>query len=507
MGHTFCKLFCHPLVFTFMKQFSWFSVLVIALASSLGALYLDHQFFRDKGMPYVSIAERQKEVLGKYAKDSVPAFSASINFVAAAQKVQDAVVHIRSTYSQTPSSLRKMHPNVPGFDDFFESPGGANQSSGSGVILTDDGLIVTNHHVVDEASTIEVILNNKQSFPATLLGTDPTTDLALLRIEAKGLPFIPYGDSDGLTIGEWVLAIGNPFDLTSTVTAGIISGKGRSINLLREKSNLAIESFIQTDAAVNPGNSGGALVNLKGDLVGINTAIASSTGSYSGYSFAVPVNLVKKVIQDLKEFGVVQRGLLGVSVQDVDARMAADLQLKAIEGVFVREVNQGSAASTAGIRKGDLILSINGKKVNSVPELQEAVGRYRPGEKIKASVLREGQISDLSVVLKNQVGTTQMMKEASGSLEVPELGATLGELPSSKKKELGIEFGLDLTQLQKGPLQASGLEEGYVLYRMDRKPLRQPQDAQNLYRQARGGILVEAFSPDGRLEYFAVVKK
>jgi S1-C subfamily serine protease len=352
-----------------------------------------------------------------------------------------------------------------------------------------------------------VILHNKQSYRATIVGKDPTTYLALLKIEAKGLPFIKYGDSDKLQIGEWVLAIGNPFDLTSTVTAGIISGKARSINILREKSNLAIESFIQTDAAVNPGNSGGALVNLQGDLIGINTAIASPTGSYSGYSFAIPANLVLKVIQDLKEFGSVQRALLGVSVMDVDANLARELSLKEIEGVFVRGVNAGSAAEKAGIKKGDLIVSVNDKAVNSVPELQEVIGRYRPGVKVKTRIKREGKILDLSLTLKNEAGTTALRNNPGKSeTDVPELGATFQIPESDKMEEMGIEGGLEITSIRKGPLQSAGLETGYIITRIDKKTVRDPASLRAYFLNVKGGILVEALNPSGQKEYFAVVK-
>ncbi len=490
-----------------MKNLSWISTLVIALTASLGALYIDRNFLRNNELPYVSLAERQKDVLGKYLSDTLPAFGANVNFVAAAERVKNGVVYIRSRYNGPTKSLQDMHKNIPDFEDLFQDPSRRNESSGSGVIITDDGFIVTNYHVVDEASEVEVILHNKQSYRATIVGKDPTTDLALLKIEAKRLPFIKYGDSDKLQIGEWVLAIGNPFDLTSTVTAGIISGKARSINILREKSNLAIESFIQTDAAVNPGNSGGALVNLQGDLIGINTAIASPTGSYSGYSFAIPANLVLKVIQDLKEFGSVQRALLGVSVMDVDANLARELSLKEIEGVYVRGVNAGSAAEKAGIKKGDLIVSINDKAVNSVPELQEVIGRYRPGVKVKTRIKREGKILDLALTLKNEAGTTALRNNPGKSeTDVPELGATF-QIPDQEKLEtMGIDGGIEITSLRDGPLQSAGLETGYIITRIDKKPVRDPASLRAYFLNVKGGILVEALNPLGQKEYFAVVK-
>ena len=490
-----------------MKNLSWVSVLVIALAASLGALYIDRNFFRDQKVAYQTIGERQAEVLGKYFSDTLPSFGANINFVSAAQRVRGSVVYIRSTYSKMPELMRKDHENVPEMEDFFKDRSPMNQSSGSGVILTDDGYIVTNNHVIDEAGKVEVILENKQSFEAQVIGTDPTTDLALLKINASGLPFLKYGDSDKLQVGEWVLAIGNPFDLTSTVTAGIISGKGRNINILREKSNLAIESFIQTDAAVNPGNSGGALVNLKGELVGINTAIASPTGSYSGYSFAVPSDLTQKVIDDLLKFGTVQRALLGVSIIDIDSRLANELNLKSIEGVYVREVNPGSAAALAKIASGDVILAINGKTVGTVPELQEVVGRFRPGDKVKLEILRKGERQEITVILKNQSGNTQLAKrENNKSIEIKELGGEFASVSTQRKGELGIQSGVEVVRISDRRLEKIGLIEGFVIQKMDKQPVRNPQDVERIYSKAKGGILVEGFNPDGEREFFALVK-
>ncbi len=489
------------------KGFSWFSVLIISLVSSLGALYLDRKVFRDSEQPYQSISERQTDILSKYFSDTLPAFGANVNFVAPAQRVKSSVVHIRSSWDKTPENLRQYHREVPGFDDFFSDPGPKNESSGSGVILTDQGFIVTNHHVIDEASKVEVVLDNKQSYQAEIIGSDPTTDLALLKINANGLPFVKYGNSDALQIGEWVLAIGNPFDLTSTVTAGIISGKGRSINLLREKSSLAIESFIQTDAAVNPGNSGGALVNLRGELVGINTAIASPTGSYSGYSFAVPSNLVKKVVDDLQKYGVVQRGLLGVSIMDIDAGLAKENNLSSNEGVFVREVGEGSAAAEAGILKGDILMALNGKKTGSVPELQELVGRFRPGEKVKITLLRGSEEKTLTVTLKNQNGNTRITrKEKEENLEIKELQAIVAPVSEKKMQELGISYGVEIKNLTGSRLEKLGIPEGFIIQKLDKQAVKSPEQLRQLYRRASEAILLEGLAPDGSKKFFALVK-
>lgn len=488
-----------------MKQFGWFSVLVIALTASLGALYIDRTFLRGSFQSYSGEGGNPEDIFSKYRSDSLPAYGANINFVAATRKVRNAVVYIRSRYSESPSGMKDLHRNVPDFEDLFGGPGGPRESGGSGVILSPDGLIVTNFHVIDGASNLEVVLHNKQSYPAKIVGKDPSTDLALLKIEASGLPLVPFGDSDKLETGEWVLAIGNPFDLTSTVTAGIVSGKGRNINIIRERSNLAIESFIQTDAAVNPGNSGGALVNLRGELVGINTAIASPTGSYSGYSFAIPANLVRKVMSDLREFGSVQRALLGVVVRDVDASLATEKGLKKIEGVYVQDVNDGSAAAVAGIKIGDVILKINGKMLNSVPELQEEVGRFRPGNKIKALIRRGEKEQELQLTLKDISGSRAISRNgnSNGSAEI---GAVLIPADPSVLRKAGLKSGLVIETLEDGPLADAGLEEGFILFRLDKKPFRSADEFLNIYRRGKGGLMLEALNTDGERQYFVLVR-
>ena len=486
-----------------MKQFGWLSVLVIALTASLGALYIDRTFFRSP-MAYSGEGMSSGDMLGKYANDSLPAFGANINFVAATRRVRNSVVYIRARFRESSADLKQYHRNIPDFEDYFNSPGRQQEAGGSGVLLSEGGLIVTNHHVVEGASEVEVVLHNKQSYPAKVLGKDPSTDLALLKIEASGLPAISFGDSDKLETGEWVLAIGNPFDLTSTVTAGIVSGKGRNINLIREKSNLAIESFIQTDAAVNPGNSGGALVNLRGELVGINTAIASPTGSYSGYSFAIPSDLVKKVVDDLKEFGTVQRGLLGVIVRDVDDALAKEKGLPLIAGVYVEEVNEGSAADGAGIRKGDVLLKVNGKEINSVPELQEAIGRYRPGQKVKVRIRRGKQEQDMPLILKDIAGSMALSSSAEQKSE--ELGAVFSPADPALLKRAGVSFGLKIDELQNGPLEEAGLEEGLILYRLDKKPFRNLRELLSIFIKGKGGMLLEAMNEQGSKRYFVLVK-
>jgi len=341
--------------------------------------------------------------------------SNSLDFTYAAEKSVNSVVHVTTMHKVAPSQARGGFSD-PLFEFFFgrpqqpreqeepkERPGGA----GSGVILSEDGYIVTNNHVVENASSIEITLNDKRAFKAEIVGVDPTTDIALLKIDANGLTPMLFGNSDELRIGEWVLAVGNPFNLTSTVTAGIVSAKARNINILT--ADLKIESFIQTDAAVNPGNSGGALVNTRGELVGINTAIASRTGSFAGYSFAIPASIVSKVVADLKEFGVVQRAILGVQLRDINSEFAKENKLPTLDGVYIVNVLEKGAAQLAGIKEGDIITAIGSVRIKSTAELQEQVGRYRPGNIVQVTVLRKDKEHKFDVELRNLSGDIGMV--------------------------------------------------------------------------------------------------
>jgi serine protease Do len=319
------------------------------------------------------------------------------NFTAAAELAMPAVVHI--TAKQTKKTTTEEKRSASPFDFFFGPMDLVpKEGTGSGVIIAKDGYIVTNNHVIDFADEISVTLYDQRKFSAKLIGRDPSTDLAVIKIEAEELPILEYGNSDDIKVGEWVLAVGNPFNLTSTVTAGIVSAKGRNINIL--ESRTAIESFIQTDAAVNPGNSGGALVDETGKLVGINTAIASQTGSFSGYSFAVPATIVQKVVQDIIEFGTAQRGFLGVSIQSLDSELAKELGIDLVEGVHIADVETGGAADRAGVEIDDVIVKVNGRPVRTAPELQEFVGRNRPGDEVEITVNRKGKLQTLFVTLK-----------------------------------------------------------------------------------------------------------
>lgn len=423
------------------------------------------------------------------------------DFTAAANNSIHSVVHIKTEYSRKNS----MYDDFFGFEDFFGgSPfrnQGPLQGAGSGVIISADGFIVTNNHVVQDASKVEIVLNDKRSYEAKIIGTDPSTDLAVVKIEENNLPFLKYGNSDDLLIGEWVLAVGNPFNLTSTVTAGIVSAKARNINILGTPDGAAIESFIQTDAAVNRGNSGGALVNTRGELVGINAAIASGNGFYAGYSFAIPVNIVKKVVGDLIDYREVQRAFLGVKINEIDSKFAQQQGIKDLRGVYVAEVTDGSSAQDAGIERGDIITSINGAIVNSTSELLEQVSRYRPGDKIAVTINRDGKDKNLNVVLRNRDNTTSIVKHEEKDI-LPMLGATLESPATEMLKKLGIQNGVQVTKLQDGLLKNAGIREGYIITEIDKKPVRNAEDVSKILSNKKGGVLIEGVYPNRVRAYY-----
>ncbi len=443
----------------------------------LGIIYAVR--YIDLGDKYVSIQERQKSLLVNYKTDSTSTkVSDAINFETAAKMITPAVVHIRSIYGPGNFSLNPL--------DNFVNPN--SQSTGSGVIISDDGYIITNNHVIEDASNIEIVMNNNQRFFAKVIGRDPTTDLALLKIKAKNLPFVRYGDSDTVIPGEWVLAIGNPFDLNSTVTAGIVSAKARNIGILRDKNNLQVESFIQTDAAVNPGNSGGALVNLKGELIGINSAIATATGSYSGYSFAIPINLAKKIADDLLEFGQVQRGLLGVRIGDVTAELAEELKLDVVRGVYISSVNTGSAAEEAGILRGDVIVGINSHDVGNVSEMQEWVARNRPGQFVQVDFRRSGLLKNVKVKLKDFEGNEAIHKR---SIETELGGARFENMGHVALTNQNLDGGVLIKSIENGPWKKAGVKEGFIITHIDKVPIETVEDLNQVLELKHGAILVE----------------
>ncbi|MFM7015384.1 MAG: Do family serine endopeptidase [Bacteroidota bacterium] len=420
----------------------------------------------------------------------------NLDFTPAAEHTVSTVVHVKTTY-QNQNNFQSFDP----FQFFWGQPmpqqQQQQQATGSGVILSDDGYIVTNNHVVEDASQVEVTLDDKRTYKAEVIGTDPSTDLALLKIDEKGLNYAVYGNSDNVKVGEWVLAVGNPFNLTSTVTAGIVSAKARNIHILPNQK-FPIESFIQTDAAVNPGNSGGALVNTRGELIGINAAIASNTGSYSGYSFAIPVTIVKKVVDDLLEFGKVQRGFIGVSIKDIDADLAKAKSIKKLDGVYVDGLTDGGAAQSAGIKIGDVITKINDATIKTSPALQEQVGRYRPGDKIKVTVLRNEAEKEIEVVLKNKDGNTSILKNEVGNA----LGATLENVSDDELGKLGIGAGVKIKELQSGKLKSSGVREGFIITSIDNTPMKTTSDVTNYLKDKKGGVLIEGIYDNGMKAYY-----
>jgi len=424
------------------------------------------------------------------------------DFTVIANNSIHAVVHIKTEYSRK----NNMYDNFFDFHDFFgDSPysqQGPLQGAGSGVIIAADGFIVTNNHVVQDASKIEVVLNDKRSYEGTIVGTDPTTDLAVIKIKETNLPFLNYGNSEELQIGEWVLAVGNPFNLTSTVTAGIVSAKARNINILGSPDgSSSIESFIQTDAAVNRGNSGGALVNTRGELVGINAAIASGNGFYAGYSFAIPVDIVKKVVSDLIDYREVQRAFLGVSIREIDSKFAEDQGIKQLRGVYVSAVNDESAAKAAGISGGDVIVSVSGKPVNSTSELLEQISQYRPGEKVVVLVSRNGVEKSFNVTLRNREGNTAIVKNEVKDV-MPMLGAKMKVAPSDLLRKLGVDHGVQVTELSEGLLSNAGIREGYVITEIDKKPIRSIDDVSKILSKKNGGVLLEGIYPNKVRAYY-----
>lgn len=424
-----------------------------------------------------------------------------LDFTFAAEKTVHGVVHI-----QCETTVQSVF-----YDDFFsfllppQSRERSYQTSGSGVIISEDGYVITNNHVVQDAETINVVLNDKRSFVARLVGNDPSSDLAVIKIEADGLEPLQFGNSDEVKIGEWVLAVGNPFNLTSTVTAGIVSAKARNINILGNKmSNAPIESFIQTDAAVNPGNSGGALVNLKGELVGINTAIASSTGSYTGYSFAIPSNIVRKVTSDLIQYGMTQKANIGVHFAEMDSKLAEVKGIKSVRGIYIGYVIKDGAADKAGIKDGDIITSIDGKSVNSNAEFNEVLAQHSPGDVVKVAIERDGKPFYFDVTLFNSMGNTDIIRNDTEAVEQI-LSGSFREVNDKEKQQYGISKGIVIEKVGKSPFARLGIKNGFIITSIDKKVNISIEDIRQLEKK-KGKLIVEGFYPnDSRTYYFVLV--
>ena len=424
--------------------------------------------------------------------------SAGGDFVVAAERTVNSVVHVKT-------EIKSMQYDPWG--GFFGNPQPQKQmASGSGVIISADGYIITNNHVIDGAEKVTVTLNNNKNYEATLVGKDPSSDIAVLKIDESNLPAISWGNSDAVHIGQWVLAVGNPFELTSTVTAGIVSAKGRNINIIGEGRSgevLPVESFIQTDAAVNPGNSGGALVNTNGELIGINTAIASRTGSYAGYSFAIPASIAKKVAEDIIEFGNVQRGFLGVQISAVTEEQAKEADLPLVSGVYINNVTAGGAAESAGLEAGDIILKVADYPVSTVPQLQEQISKFRPGNKVNLVVWRSGKEKNFEIELKNKSGKAELENfEEIAAESISSLGAEFSAPSESECKALRIQGGAKVGVLSTGKLRSAGVKTGFIVTKIDGELVTSPEQLQSLLKSKSGGILLEGVYPNGTRAYY-----
>lgn len=452
-----------------------------------------------------TVISSESEVPASKVSFNPSGINEGLDFTQASEKSVHSVVHVKTKVVRT-------YVQSDPFYEFFYGPGSGDQErkqygmgSGSGVIVSEDGYIVTNNHVIQDASEIEVTLNDNSTYSAKIIGTDPSTDLAILKIDANGLDKINFANSDDVKVGEWVLAVGNPFNLTSTVTAGIVSAKARNINIIGSNNPnediIPIESFIQTDAAVNPGNSGGALVNTNGDLVGINTAIASQTGSYAGYSFAIPSRLVAKVMQDLMEYGMVQRGFLGVQIREISQELIDEKGLDDTKGVYIAGVNKDSGADKAKIKEGDVLLKVGSKSVNSVAELQGEIGRRRPGDIVTLTLKREGKLLTKDVVLKDLEGKTELVSKADLD-SYSALGATFADLDKKELKELGISNGVKITAISAGKLRSVGLSKGIIITKVNNEPVKNvKQLIAYINSNESKGILLEVVTPSGKKDY------
>ena len=448
-----------------------------------------------------------------------------VDLTQAAENSLHAVVHIKSTQQAKEQTVTVRDPFAEIFGDIFGN-GGRQQRRvqtqprvgfGSGVIISKDGYIVTNNHVIDGADEIIVKLNDNREFKGRMIGTDPNSDLALVKIEGDDFPTIPVGDSDALKVGEWVLAVGNPFNLTSTVTAGIVSAKARTLGVYGIGG---VESFIQTDAAINQGNSGGALVNAKGELVGINAVLSSPTGAYAGYGFAIPTSVMTKVVSDLKQYGTVQRALLGIkgtslagdgdmmSDQPID-KSGATLSDKrkefgVVDGVWVREIVDGGSAAGSDIKVDDVIIGIDGKKVQNFADLQEAIAQHRPGDKVTVKVMRDKKEKNINITLKNEQGTTKIVKDAG--MEI--LGAAFKELPDDLKKQLNLGYGLQVTGVTSGKMADAGVRKGFIILKANDQPMRKVSDLEEVMKAAVKSpnqvLFLTGVFPSGKRGYYAV---
>ena len=472
-----------------MKGKGLITTLLVALFGALAGLFIYTRFLdRDR---LVIGTEKEKQLIEENARYTSMAPQSGVNdFTFAAELTVHAVVHVKTKATVSSFNSNPLY-------EFFYGPGSGKprevRGFGSGVIVTADGYIVTNNHVVDEADEVDVTLNDKRTFSAEVVGRDPSTDIAVLKIKATGLPYIKFGDSDAIRLGEWVLAVGNPFNLTSTVTAGIVSARGRSLGLL--DNQYRIESFIQTDAALNQGNSGGALVNVVGELIGITTAIISPSGAYAGNSFAVPSSIVKKVYEDLKQYGEVQRGLMGVNITDVTSEIADRENLKEIKGVYLTGIVEDGAASAAGLAEKDVIIAINGEQVATTSDLQEKVNRYRPGDRVEVTYLRKGKMDKKTVTLRNIEGGTGVV--APGAQSTTVFGAAFAPVTTGEKNQFNINNGVKITSISDGRFRDLGLGRGAIIVDVNGQKVNSAADIRRATNDEKSLTSVEGFTPDG----------
>ena len=464
-----------------------------SMLSALFAVLLYRQFIEEPQKivvrdiiptSYTTNQASEPDAFAQPSEDHTPTLRPT-NFIEAADVVTPAVVNIKT---------------IQGSGSFnFLRGGSVGTASGSGVIISSDGYIVTNNHVIKDSDEIRVTLSDKREYEAKLIGTDPSTDLALIKIEATDLPALGFGNSDSLQIGEWVLAVGNPFNLASTVTAGIVSAKGRSIDILEGQDR--IESFIQTDAAVNPGNSGGALVNTQGELIGINTAIITRSGRYEGYSFAVPSNLANKVVKDLRDYGVVQRGLMGVYIDEVDSRRARELGLTEVAGIYITRITTGGGADDAGLQKGDVIISINGVRTETLPEMQEQVGRYRPGNAVVVEFIRKGELEKTSVILRNKSNTTALVSaEHRDYLE--DIGFELRNLTTEEEQQMDINGVKVLSIFASSPIDQTNMDPGFIITTVNEQSVRNIDQLVAALKTTEGKCVLAGYYPHQEDAYY-----
>ena len=484
-----------------MKRIGMTPAKAVMVAMALcGMVSCENGSLSDNGAQQVKteVEQAQPEV-GAYRTAFIPTESTP-DFVDAAEASVNAVVHIKTTIIQKGSSYNDF------FGAFLEQIYGPQTNTvvayGSGVVLSPDGYIVTNNHVVEGASEVEVTFNNRMVEKATIVGTDPSSDLALIKVEAEELDYLTFGDSDKVKVGEWVLAVGNPFNLTSTVTAGIVSAKARNIGILGEGSN--VESFIQTDAAVNRGNSGGALVNTRGELIGINAAIASHTGSYEGYSFAIPSNIVRKVVDDLLMYGENQRAYIGIYPQEMNADLAEKAGMKEIKGIYVAGITEEGAAQKAGIKTGDVLTHINGNEVNTTTQLLEIVNQFRPGDKVDVDIVREGRRRSYTVALLNESGSTEVVKKGDNFYNAS-MGLVLQPIGQKEMNDLHIGGGLKIVEIRQGVFQGAGVE-GYIITAVNGKSVNSKNDLEKALSSNRTRrTYIEGVYPNGmkmNFEYY-----